>query len=265
MATMHEVDYKIYGDDMQFVEVELDPMEAAVAEAGGMMYMDDGIQMETIFGDGSQQSGGFFDKLVSGGKRLLTGESLFMTVFQNHGQGKRRVAFGAPYPGKIIPVDLGDIGGELLAQKDSFLCAAKGVSVGIALTKRFGAGLFGGEGFILQRLQGDGLAFIHAGGTIYQRDLAPGELIRVDTGCIVAFQPSVAYDIQMVGGVKSALFGGEGLFFATLRGPGRIWLQSLPLSRLAARITAASPRTGSGGREEGSVLGGLGRLLDGDS
>jgi uncharacterized protein (TIGR00266 family) len=264
---MHEIDYKIYGDDMQFVEVELDPMEAAVAEAGGMMYMDDGIQMETIFGDGSQQSqgGGFMSALMGAGKRLLTGESLFMTVFQNRGQGKKRVAFGAPYPGKIIPVHLTQMGGELLAQKDSFLCAAKGVSLGIAFTKRFGAGLFGGEGFILQRLQGDGLVFIHAGGTIHQRELAAGELIRVDTGCIVAFQPSVSYDIQMVGGIKSALFGGEGLFFATLRGPGHVWLQSLPLSRLAGRITAASPRTGRGGREEGSVLGGIGRLLDGDN
>jgi uncharacterized protein (TIGR00266 family) len=249
------------------VEVELDPMEAAVAEAGGMMYMDDGIQMETIFGDGSQQqsSGGFLGALMGAGKRLLVGESLFMTVFQNRGEGKRRVAFGAPYPGKIIPVHLSQVGGELLAQKDAFLCAAKGVSLGVAFTKRFGAGLFGGEGFILQRFQGDGLVFIHAGGTIYQRDLAPGEVVRVDTGCIVAFQPSVDYDIQMVGGVKSALFGGEGLFFATLRGPGRIWLQSLPLSRLAGRITAASPQTGRGGREEGSVLGGIGRLLDGDN
>jgi uncharacterized protein (TIGR00266 family) len=265
MALMHEVDYKIFGDDMQFVEVELDPMEAAVAEAGGMMYMEDGIAMETIFGDGSQQQSGFMGALMGAGKRLLTGESLFMTVFQNRGVGKKRVAFGAPYPGKIIPVHLSEVGGELLAQKDAFLCAAKGVSLGIAFTKRLGAGFFGGEGFILERLQGDGLAFVHAGGTIYQRDLAAGELLRVDTGCIVAFQPSVDYDIQFVGGIKSALFGGEGLFFATLRGPGRIWLQSLPLSRLAGRITAASPRTGRGGREEGSVLGGLGRLIDGDN
>jgi uncharacterized protein (TIGR00266 family) len=262
---MHEVDYKIYGDDMQFVEVELDPMEAAVAEAGGMMYMEDGIQMETIFGDGSQQNSGFLGSLLGAGKRLLVGESLFMTVFQNRGDGKKHVAFGAPYPGKIIPIHLAEIGGELLAQKDSFLCAAKGVSVGIAFTKRFGAGLFGGEGFILERLQGDGFAFIHAGGTIYQRDLLPGEIFRVDTGCIVALQPGVDYNIEMVGGIKSAFFGGEGLFFATLRGPGKIWLQSLPLSRLAGRITAASPQTGRGGREEGSVLGGLGRLLDGDN
>ena len=265
MPAMHEIDFKIYGDDMQFVEIELDPMEAVVAEAGGMMFMDDGIAMETIFGDGSQQNSGLLGSLLGAGKRLLMGESLFMTVFQNRGAGKKKVAFGAPYPGKIIPVHLSEIGGELLAQKDAFLCAAKGVSLGIAFTKRLGAGFFGGEGFILERLQGDGLAFVHAGGTIYQRDLAPGELLRVDTGCIVAFQPSVDYDIQMVGGIKSALFGGEGLFFATLRGPGRIWLQSLPLSRLAGRIVAAAPQTGRGGREEGSVLGGLGRLLDGDN
>ena len=265
MNAMHEIDYKIHGDDMQFVEVELDPMEAAVAEAGGMMYMEDGIEMETIFGDGSQQSSGFLGALMGAGKRLITGESMFMTVFQNRGSGKKRVAFGAPYPGKIIAVHLKEIGGELLAQKDSFLCAAKGVSLGIAFTKRFGVGLFGGEGFILQRLQGDGFAFIHAGGTLLQRDLATGETLRVDTGCIVAFQPTVSYDIQFVGKIKTALFGGEGLFFATLRGPGRVWLQSLPLSRLAARITAASPQTGRGGREEGSVLGGLGRMLDGDN
>jgi uncharacterized protein (TIGR00266 family) len=261
---MHEVDYKIYGDEMQYVEVELDPMEAAVAEAGGMMYMDDGIEMETIFGDGSQQSSGFLNALVGAGKRLLTGESLFMTVFQNRGAGKKRVAFGAPYPGKIIPVHLAEIGGELIAQKDSFLCAAKGVSVGIAFNKKISVGLFGGEGFIMQRLQGDGWAFIHAGGTLYQRDLGPCETLRVDTGCIVAFQPHVAFDIQFVGKIKSALFGGEGLFFATLRGPGRVWLQSLPLSRLANRIIAAAPRAGGRGREEGSVLGGLGRLMDGD-
>jgi uncharacterized protein (TIGR00266 family) len=265
MAMMHEIDFKIYGDDMQFVEVELDPMEAVVAEAGGMMFMEDGIQMETIFGDGSQQNSGFLGSLLGAGKRLLMGESLFMTVFQNRGMGKKKVAFGAPYPGKIIPISLAQLGGELLAQKDSFLCAAKGVSLGIAFTKRLGAGFFGGEGFILERLQGDGLAFVHAGGTIHQKDLAPGEVLRVDTGCIVAFQPSIDYDIQFVGGIKTALFGGEGLFFATLRGPGRVWLQSLPLSRLAGRIVAAAPQTGRGGREEGSVLGGLGRLLDGDN
>ena len=261
MPTMHEIDYQIHGDDMQFVEVELDPAEAVVAEAGGMMFMEDSIQMETIFGDGSQQQSGLMGALLGAGKRLLTGESLFMTVFKNVGTGKKKIAFGAPYPGKIIPIHLKDLGGELLAQKDSFLCAAKGVSVGIAFTKRLGAGFFGGEGFILERLQGDGFLFIHAGGTIHRRELKPGETLRVDTGCLVAFQPSVEYDIQYVGNVKSALFGGEGLFFATLRGPGQVWLQSLPLSRLAGRIVAAS----RGGREEGSVLGGLGRLLDGDN
>src|SRR5216117_996048 len=233
MATMHEVDYKIYGDDMQYVEVELDPMEAAVAEAGGMMYMDDGIEMETIFGDGSQQNSGFLGALVSAGKRLLTGESLFMTVFQNRGVGKKRVAFGAPYPGKIIPVHLAEIGGELIAQKDAFLCAAKGVSVGIAFNKKIGAGLFGGEGFIMERGQGDGWAFLHAGGTIYERDLGPGEVLRVDTGCIVPFQTHVDLDIQYVGNITSALFGGQGLFFDTLRGQGSIWLHSLPFSRMA--------------------------------
>ena len=230
-----------------------------------MMYMEDGIEMETIFGDGSQQTSGFMGALMGAGKRLLTGESLFMTVFWNRGMGKKHVAFGAPYPGKIIPIQLSEIGGELITQKDSFLCAAKGVSVGIAFNKKIGAGLFGGEGFIMQRLQGDGWAFVHAGGTLAQRDLGPGEVIRVDTGCIVAFQPSVEYDIQYVGKIKSALFGGEGLFFATLRGPGRVWLQSLPLSRLADRIIASAPRAGGKARGEGSLLGGLGGLLDGDN
>lgn len=265
MNQMHEVDYEIHGSEMQFVEVELDPQEAAVAEAGAMMYMEDGIEMETIFGDGSQQSGGFFNKLMGAGKRLITGESLFTTVFQNMGAGKRKVAFAAPYPGKILPIRLGEIGGELIAQKDSFLCAAKGVSLGIAFNKKIGAGLFGGEGFIMQRLQGDGLAFVHAGGTLRERLLTPGETLRVDTGCIVAFQPSVSYDIQYVGKIKTAFFGGEGLFFATLRGPGRVWLQSLPFSRLADRIHRAAPQNGGGGKGEGSLLGGLGGLLDGDN
>jgi uncharacterized protein (TIGR00266 family) len=262
---MHEIDYKIYGDDMQFVEVELDPGEATVAEAGGMMYMEDGIEMETIFGDGSQQQSGFLGALMGAGKRLLTGESLFMTVFMNRGGGKKKVAFGAPYPGKIVAMNLAELGGELIAQKDSFLAAAKGVSIGIAFQRRLGVGLFGGEGFIMQRLQGDGYAFVHAGGTLTERQLAPGELIRVDTGCIVAFQPAVNYDVQYVGKIKSALFGGEGLFFATLRGPGRVWLQSLPLSRLANRIISAVPGIARGGREEGSVLGRLGGILDGDN
>ena len=265
MSLMHEVEFKIHGDDMQFVEIELDPQEAAVAEAGGMMYMEQGIEMETIFGDGSEKTSGFLGSLVGAGKRLLTGESLFMTVFYNKHQEKKRVAFGAPYPGKIVPVRLTDVGGTLIAQKDSFLCAAKGVSVGIAFQKKIGAGLFGGEGFIMQRLEGDGMAFMHAGGTLHERTLAAGESIKVDTGCIVGFQPSVNYDIQFVGGIKSALFGGEGLFFATLTGPGKIWLQSLPFSRLADRIHASAPKAGGKSRGEGSILGGLGNLLDGDN
>src|SRR6187402_1051834 len=258
MPAMHEIDYKIFGDDMQYVEVELDPNEATVAEAGGMMYMDDGIEMETIFGDGSSQQSGFLGALMGAGKRLLTGESLFMTVFLNRSTGKRKVAFAAPYPGRIVPVHLAEIGGELITQKDSFLAAAKGVSLGIAFQKKLGVGLFGGEGFIMQRLQGDGWAFVHAGGTLHERTLGPGEVLRVDTGCIVAFQPSVDYDIQYVGKIKSALFGGEGLFFATLKGPGRIWLQSLPLSRMANRIIAAVPGLTGRGREEGGILGNLG-------
>jgi uncharacterized protein (TIGR00266 family) len=261
---MHEVDYKIFGEDMQFVAIELDPGEAAVAEAGGMFYMDDGIGMETIFGDGSQQQRGFVDALLGAGKRLLIGESLFMTVFMNAGHGKKHVAFAAPYPGKIVAIKLSEIGGELITQKDSFLVAAKGVSIGIAFQKRLGAGFFGGEGFIMERLQGDGWAFVHAGGTLIERTLAPGEVIRVDTGCLVALQPTIDYDIEYVGKIKSALFGGEGLFFATLRGPGRIWLQSLPLSRMARRIVAAAPQTGRGGRDEGSVLGTLGDIISGD-
>jgi uncharacterized protein (TIGR00266 family) len=264
MATMHEVDYEIIGEDLQFVKIELDPQEAVVAEAGGMMYIEDGIQMDTVFGDGSQQQKGFMGALLGAGKRLLTGESLFMTVFHNESNRKRKVAFAAPYPGRIQALHLAELGGELLCQKDSFLCAAKGVSLGIAFNKRFGAGLFGGEGFIMQRLQGDGWCFVHAGGMHEEKTLAPGETLRVDTGCLVALQPSVTYDIQFVGGLKSALFGGEGLFFATLQGPGRVWLQSLPFSRLASRIYAAAPQAGGRRREEGSILGGLGNLLDGD-
>jgi len=228
------------------------------------MYIEDDIHLETIFGDGSAQPKGIMGSLLGAGKRLLVGESLFMTVFQNQGGIKRKAAFAAPYPGKIIALDLSILGGELIAQKDSFLVAAKGVSIGIAFQKRFGAGLFGGEGFIMERLQGDGWAFVHAGGTLEERQLGAGDTLRVDTGCLVALQPSVTYDIQMVGGLKSALFGGEGLFFATLRGPGRVWLQSPPFSRLASRIYAAAPQTGGRRREEGSLLGGLGNLLDGD-
>ena len=261
----HEIDYNLYGNEMQFVEVELDPGECAVAEAGVMMYMTQGIELETVFGDGRTQQQGFFDKLLGAGKRLLTGESLFMTVFQNRAaSGKARVAFAAPYAGKIVPLDLSQLGGELICQKDSFLCAARGVQIGIAFQKRIGVGLFGGEGFIMQRLTGDGWTFVHAGGTVHSLDLAPGETLRVDTGCLVALQPSVDYDIQFVGGIKTALFGGEGLFYARLSGPGRVWLQSLPFSRLADRLQKAS----SGWRkEEGSVLDrafGLGNLIDGD-
>jgi uncharacterized protein (TIGR00266 family) len=259
-----EIDYKISGNDMQFVEVELDPGETVIAEAGAMMYMTPGVRMETQFGDPSATDQSLFGKILSAGKRMLTGESLFMTTFAGDGPGKQQVAFAAPYPGKIVPMDLAQLGGELLCQKQSFLCAARGVRVGIAFTKRIGAGLFGGEGFVLQRLSGDGLAFVHAGGTLHQRRLGSGETMRVDTGCIVAFQPSVSYDIKFVGGIKNTLFGGEGLFFATLTGPGDIWLQSLPFARLADRIHAtggvAGKRTG-----EGSVLGGLGKILDGDS
>ena len=262
----HEIDFKIEGEDMQFVEVELDPGESVVAEAGALMYMTQGIDMETIFGDGSaaQQQGGIMGALLGAGKRLITGESLFMTVFTAKGAAKERVAFAAPYPGRILVLDLAKLGGEIVCQKDSFLCAARGVSIGIAFQKRIGVGLFGGEGFIMQRLTGDGLCFAHSGGMVTAVDLRAGEVLRVDTGCLVALQPSVQYDIQLVGKVKTALFGGEGLFFATLQGPGRVWLQSLPLSRLAGRIMRAA----TGGRkEEGSVLDkafGLGRMIDGD-
>jgi uncharacterized protein (TIGR00266 family) len=265
VSVMHEVDYEIIGDDLQFVKIELDPGEAVVGEAGAMMYIEDGIQMQTIFGDGSaqQQAGGFVGALLGAGKRLLMGESLFMTVFQNRGQGKKKVAFAAPYPGRILAMDLKQLGGELICQKDSFLAAAKGISIGIAFQKKIGVGLFGGEGFIMQKLEGDGLCFANAGGMVHALDLGPGQTLRVDTGCLVALQPSVNYDIQFVGGVKTAFFGGEGLFFATLRGPGKVWLQSLPLSRLADRLYKAAPQTGRR-KEEGSVLGGIGNLLDGD-
>jgi uncharacterized protein (TIGR00266 family) len=261
----HEIDFKILGSEMQFVEVELDPGESAVAEAGSMMYMTPGIQMETVFGDGSQQRSGVMGALLGAGKRLITGESLFMTVFTNQGSGKQQVAFAAPYPGKILAMDLKQMGGTLICQKDSFLCAAKGVSIGIAFQRKIGVGLFGGEGFIMQKLEGDGLTFCHAGGTVHPVDLAAGQTLRVDTGCLVALQPSVAYDIQFVGKIKTALFGGEGLFFAALTGPGRVWLQSLPLSRMADRIYKAAPAAGGSRVGEGSILGGLGGLLDGDN
>ncbi|HKE86641.1 MAG TPA: TIGR00266 family protein, partial [Vicinamibacterales bacterium] len=254
----HEIDFRIVGTEMQFVEVELDPGEAAVAEAGSMMYMTPGVAMETIFGDGSQGSGGggVMGALLGAGKRLLTGESLFMTVFTNQGSGKQQVSFAAPYPGKILAMDLKQLGGTLICQKDSFLCAARGISIGIAFQRKIGVGLFGGEGFIMQRLEGDGLVFVHAGGTVHPLDLGPGQTLRVDTGCLVALQPSVSYDIQYVGKIKTALFGGEGLFYAALTGPGRVWLQSLPFSRMADRIYKAAPSAGGSRRESGSILGG---------
>ncbi len=265
-AAAHEIDYEIGGGEMQFVEVTLDPGEACVAEAGAFFYMEPGIEMETIFGDGSASSGGggLMGKLLQAGKRVLTGESLFLTVFTNRGGGRQRVSFAAPYPGKVLPFDLRTMGGRVLCQKDSFLCAAKGVAIGIAFQKRLGAGLFGGEGFLLQKLEGDGLAFVHACGSIVERTLAAGETLRVDTGCLVAFETGVSYDVQMVPGVKTFLFGGEGLFFATLTGPGRVWLQTLPFARLASRVVQASGIAGRGRREEGSLLGPLGNLLDGD-
>lgn len=257
----HDIDYKIYGEEMQFVEVELDPGETAIAESGAFMMMDNGIVMNTIFGDGSQQQNtGFLGKLLSAGKRLLTGESLFMTAFTNEGQGKKRVSFAAPYTGKIIPFDLGQLGGKIIAQKDAFLCAAKGVSVGIEFQRKLGTGIFGGEGFIMQKLEGDGLAFAHAGGYVVERTLQPGEILKVDTGCVVAYTAGVDFDVEFVRGIKNWMFGGEGLFFAVLRGPGKVWLQSLPISRLAGRIMQYGTYNR---KEEGSVLGGLGNLFDG--
>lgn len=262
----HEIDYELFGEEMQFVEITLDPQEACVAEAGAFMYMEPGIEMETIFGDGSAKGGGgFMGALMSAGKRVLTGESLFMTIFGNKGSQRQKVAFASPYPGRIVPLDLQQLGGQILCQKDAFLCAAKGISVGIAFQKKLGAGFFGGEGFILQKLEGDGLAFLHAGGAIVERDLKPGETMRLDTGCLVAFEPRINYDIQFVGGIKTAMFGGEGLFYATLTGPGKVWIQSLPFSRFASRVFAALPNKPGGARKgEGSVLGPLGDLLGGD-
>jgi uncharacterized protein (TIGR00266 family) len=262
----HEIDYEILGEEMQLVEITLDPQEACVAEAGAFLYMEPGIQMETIFGDGSkQQSSGIMGKLLSAGKRVITGESLFMTAFGNTAGQRQKVAFASPYPGKIIPMDLKKLGGTMICQKDAFLVCARGISLGIAFQKKLGVGFFGGEGFILQKLEGDGLAFVHASGMIIERELKPGETLRIDTGCLVAFEPSVNYDIQFVGGFKTALFGGEGLFFATMTGPGRVWIQSLPFSRFASRIFAAAPQRG-GSKEEGSLLGSIGgAIMGGDS
>ncbi len=262
----HEIEYEIFGEEMQFVEITLDPGEACIAEAGAFMYMDPGVEMETIFGDGSAQAeeGGLLGKVLSAGKRVLTGESLFMTIFGNRGGVRQKAAFASPYPGSIIPIDLRNHNRTLLCQKDAFLCAARGISVGIAFQKRLGAGFFGGEGFILQKLEGDGYAFVHAGGCVVQKELGPGEKLRLDTGCLVAFESQVTYDIEFVKGVKTALFGGEGLFYATMTGPGHVWIQSLPFSRLASRVYAAAPQTGGQRKGEGSVLGGLGDLVMGD-
>lgn len=261
----HEIDYRIYGEEMQYVEIELDAQEAVIAESGSFMMMDDGIKMDTIFGDGSLKDKGFLGKILGAGKRILTGESLFMTAFYNDLTGKRNVSFASPYPGKIVPIDLTEFGGKFICQKDAFLCAAKGVSVGIEFSKKLGRGLFGGEGFIMQKLEGDGMAFVHAGGTMAEKTLQPGETLRVDTGCIVGFTQDVDYDIEYVGGIKNSIFGGEGLFFAKLQGPGKVYVQSLPFSRLANRIISSAPRTGGKDRGEGSILGGLGDILDGDN
>ncbi len=259
----HEIDYKIFGEEMQYVEIELDPSETAIAESGAFMMMDEGVQMQTIFGDGSQQQGGgLMGKLFSAGKRLLVGESLFMTAFTNVGHGKRRVSFASPYPGKIIPLDLSQLGGAVVCQKDAFLCAAKGVAINVEFQRKLGTGLFGGEGFIMEKLQGDGMAFMHAGGHVFERNLQAGEMIKIDTGCLVGYTMGVDFDIEFIGGIRNKVFGGEGIFFATLRGPGKIWIQTLPVSRLASRILTYG--SVGGRREEGSILGGLGNLLDGD-
>ncbi len=260
----HDVDYKIFGHDLQVVEVELDPGETVIAEAGAMNWMEEGIEFETKMGDGSETSSGFLSKVFSAAKRSIAGESLFMTHFTNRGIGKRRVAFAAPYPGHIVPVDMSRVGKVLFCQKDAFLCAALGTKIDIAFTRRLGTGFFGGEGFILERLEGDGMAFIHAGGTLVEKRLR-GETLRVDTGCIVAFTKDIDYSIEMVGGLKSMFFGGEGMFLATLRGEGTVYLQSLPFSRLADRILANAPRAGGNRTGEGSVLGALGDFLDGDN
>jgi uncharacterized protein (TIGR00266 family) len=261
MIQNHEIDYKIYGEEMQYVEVELDPNESAIAEPGAFMMMDDGIQMETLFGDGSNQQSSFLGKLMNAGKRLLVGENLFMTAFTNTTGGIKTVSFASPYPGKIIPLDLSRYQNKIICQKDAFLCAAKGVSVGIEFQRKLGTGLFGGEGFIMEKLEGDGMAFLHACGHVVQKQLQEGDLLKIDTGCIVGFTSGVQYNIEFIGGIKNSIFGGEGLFFATLRGPGTVWIQTLPISRLAGRILQYATTSR---REEGSVLGGIGNILDGD-
>jgi len=261
----HEIDYKIMGHDVQLVEVELDPGETVIAEAGAMLYMEDGISFDTKMGDGSNPRAGFFDKVLAAGSRLITGESLFITHFTNQGWGKRHVAFSAPYPGTIIPINLLNHRGSLIVQKDAFLCAALGTKISMRFNRKLGAGFFGGEGFIMQKLEGDGLAFVHSGGTLVERELKHGEILKVDTGCVVGYTRDVQFDIEFVGGLKNSIFGGEGLFFAVMRGPGTVFLQSLPFSRLADRIIASAPRAGGRGREEGSILGGIGNLFDGDN
>jgi uncharacterized protein (TIGR00266 family) len=262
MATAHEIDYEITGEELQSVEIELDPQESVIAEPGSFMYMHDDISMQTIFGDGNSQDNSILGKLFSAGKRVLTGENLFMTAYTNTGISKRRVAFAAPYSGKILAIDLKKYGNKMICQKDSFLCAARGVAVGIEFQKKLGAGLFGGEGFIMQKLEGDGMAFVHSGGNIVEKELQAGERLKIDTGCIVAFTKDINYDIQFVGGIKNSLFGGEGLFYAVITGPGKVWMQSMPFSRLADRIVSSSSRM-FGGKEEGGILGGLGNLISG--
>ncbi len=262
--TSHEIDYHIYGEEMQYVEIELDPQEAVVAEAGSFMMMESGIEMDTIFGDGSNQEKGILGKIFSAGKRVLTGESLFMTAYLNQDGSKRKVSFASPYPGKIIPIDLTEFGGKFICQKDAFLCAAKGVNVGIEFSKKLGRGLFGGEGFIMQKLEGDGMAFVHAGGTTAKKELLAGEVLKIDTGCLIGFTKDVDYDIEYIKGIKNKIFGGEGIFYARLEGPGTAYIQSLPFSRLAGRILSSLPKGGNS-KGEGSILGGLGDLLDGDN
>ena len=260
-----DIDFEIKGQELQFLEIELDPGESAVAEAGAMVWKDGAVGMTTVFGDGSGDAGGgFMGKLLGAGKRLVTGESLFTTVFTHNGQGKARVAFSAPVPGAILPIKLDSLGGTLICQKDSFLAAAKGVSIGVAFQRKVMTGLFGGEGFIMQKLEGDGWVFVQMGGTIVEKELKPGEELHVDTGCLAAYTPSVDFDLVTAGGVKSMIFGGEGMFFARLRGPGKVWIQSLPFARLAGRVVATAGSRGGQNRGEGSVLGGLGNLLDGD-
>ena len=259
-----DIDFEIKGTEMQFVEIELDPGESAVAEAGSMMFKSPSIEMNSVFGDGSSQGGGFLNMLVGAGKRLITGESLFTTVFTHMGEGKARVAFASPYPGHVLAIKLDEIGGRLVCQKDAFLCAAKGVQIGVAFQKKILTGLFGGEGFIMQSLQGDGWVFVHVGGTTIEKTLAPGEELHIDTGCVAAFTSEVDMDVVRAGSIKSMVFGGEGVFFARLTGPGKVWNQSLPFSRLAGRMLAAAPQLG-GSKGKGSVLGPLGGLLDGDN